>query len=89
MRAVLLPNQTIMHTFLLEAKDNMKTSKKILSEIEGYINDLKKYKKPDGDTFNGVMTDVKLITTDGMGGKKPRPMPKYALRATIRQMVGS
>ncbi len=83
-RAVALPNQTILHTFLIEATDNMKTSKKILSEIEVYVNDLLQYERPGGDTFNGVMRDVELITTGEEKG-----IPRYALRAVVREMISS
>lgn len=91
-RAVLLPKVTRVWTFFLTARDEQaKTGKLVRSELETYVNDLKKWKLPDGDSFNGVLTDLKLLRADEVRNLTPRnqPPPHYIIRAVVREMVSA
>lgn len=89
--AVALPDTTPVWTFLISVKDKSKTAKKVRSELEGYIGDLKKYKLPDGDTFSGIMTDVRLLRADEMRSLTERMQepPRFIYQASVREMVSS
>lgn len=90
--AVALPDTAQVWTFNFLAEDqSSKTAKKIRSELEGYLQDLKQYELPDGDKINGVMTGLRLLRADEIRDLKPdmQPPPKYVLQAQVRQMVSS
>ncbi|KKK62602.1 hypothetical protein LCGC14_3002700, partial [marine sediment metagenome] len=92
LRALALPDVTRVWTFLLTARDAAaKTGKLVRSELEGYVNDLKKYELPDGDSFNGVLTDLRLLRADEVRDLVPanQPPPHYIIRATVREMVST
>ncbi len=89
-RPLPLPTTTRSWTFLFAAEDGSSlTSKKIRSDLEGYKNDLKKFKLPDEDTFNGVLTGIRLLRADEISELKLRNQepPKYALACTVREML--
>lgn len=91
-RAVALPNTTREWTFLLAVEDEeAKTAKKIRSELEGYVGDLKQYTLPDKDTFNGVMGKPRLLRADEISALTPRNLdpPHYVIAASVREMSGS
>ncbi|KKL25750.1 hypothetical protein LCGC14_2402170, partial [marine sediment metagenome] len=72
LHAVALPTTTREWTFLFGVEDNGKTAKKIRSELEGYVGDLKKFTLPDRDTFNGVMGKPRLLRADEINRLTPR-----------------
>ncbi|KKK94654.1 hypothetical protein LCGC14_2680700, partial [marine sediment metagenome] len=91
-RAVALPDTTRVWTFLCAAQDgNARTGKKIRSELEGYKNDLKKYELPDGDSFSGVMTGVRLLRADELRdlAERNQKPPTYVMAVTVREMVAT
>ena len=91
-RAVALPDTTRVWTFLCAARDGeARTGKKIRSEIEGYKNDLKKYELPDGDSFSGVLTRIRLLRADEVRDLTPynQQPPHYVMEVTVREMVSS
>lgn len=90
--AVLLPTSAQVWTFNFFVEDGTaKTAKKLRSELEGYLQDLKQYELPDGDTINGVMVGLRLLRADEIRDLNPdkQPPPKYVLQATVRQMVSA
>ncbi len=91
-RAVAVPDVTREWTFLFAVKDEQsKTAKKIRSELEAYVGDLKKYTLPDRDTFNGVMGKPRLLRADEIDKLTPRNLepPTYVIAAVVREMSGS
>lgn len=91
-RAVALPDMAQIWTFNFYVRDEqVKTAKKIRSELEGFVNDLKQYELPDGDKVNGVMTSVRLLRADEINElfSDMQPPPKYVLQAQVREMVSS
>jgi hypothetical protein len=91
-RAVAVPNTTREWTFLFAVEDEQsKTAKKVRSELEAYVGDLKKYTLPDRDTFNGVMGKPRLLRADEISALTPRNQepPHYVIAATVREMSGS
>jgi hypothetical protein len=92
LRAIALPRTTRDWTVLFRVEDEQaKTAKKIRSELEGYVGDLKKFTLPDRDTFNGVMGKPRLLRADEIQDLFPRnqPPPKYVISAPLREMAGS
>ena len=92
LRLVALPKITREWTFLLKVEDEpSRTAKKIRSELEGYVGDLKKYELPDGDTFNGVMGKVRMLRADEINALMPRNQepPHYVMAAPVREVSGS
>ena len=92
MRAVAVPNTTREWTFLFAVEDEQgKTAKKIRSELEGYVGDLKRYTLPDRDVFNGVMGAPRMLRADEIARLTPRNQepPHYVIAATVREMSGS
>ena len=92
LRAVALPDTTREWTFLFGVEDEQsKTAKKIRSELEGYVGDLKKYTLPDKDTFNGVMGKPRMLRADEISALTPRNQapPHYVIAAPVREMSGS
>ena len=91
-RAVAMPDLTNVWTLLFAGEDGTsRTGKKIKDDLEGYKNDLKKYKLPDEETFNGIMTGIRLLRRDEINelterGQEP---PRYVLACTVREMVSS
>ena len=90
-RAVALPDTTRDWTFLFAVEDNGKTAKKIRSELEGYVGDLKKFTLPDRDVFNGVMGKIRMLRADEINRLTPRNQepPHYIISAVVREMSGS
>ena len=91
-RAVALPKITRVWTFLLTARDEQaKTGKLVRSELEAYVNDLKKFKLPDSDSFNGVLTSLRLLRADEVRNLTPRNQepPHYIIETTVREMISS
>ena len=91
-RALLQPHTTRVWTFFLTARDEQaKTGKLVRSELEAYKNDLKKWKLPDGDSFNGVLTDLRLLRADEVRDlvQANQPPPHYLIRAIVREMVSA
>jgi hypothetical protein len=91
-RAVAQPDVTREWTFLFGVEDEQsKTAKKIRSELEAYVGDLKKYTLPDRDTFNGVMGKPRMLRADEINRLTPRNQepPHYVIAATVREMPGS
>lgn len=91
-RAILVPGATREWTFLLAVEDEQsKTAKKIRSELEGYVGDMKKYTLPDKDTFNGVMGKVRMLRADEISALTPRNLdpPHYVIAAPVREISGS
>ncbi len=91
-RAVLIPNVTREWTFLLAVEDEQaKTAKKIRSELEAYIGDMKKYTLPDRDTFNGIMGEARMLRADEISALTPRNQAplKYVIAAPVREVTGS
>ncbi len=90
-QAVAVPDVTREWTFLFDVEDDGKTAKKKRSEIEAYVGDLKKYKLPDGDTFNGVMGKVRMLRADEISALTPRNQepPHYVMAAPVREVSGS
>ena len=91
-RALAMPDTTRTWTFLLTARDEQaKTGKLVRSELEAYKNDLKKYKLPDGDSFNGVLTKLRLLRADEVKNLTPRNQepPHYIIETTVREMVSA
>ena len=90
-RAVALPDVTREWTLLFWVEDNGKTAKKIRSELEAYVGDLKKYTLPDRDTFNGVMGKPRMLRADEINRLTPRNQepPHYVIAATVREMSSS
>ncbi|KKM95068.1 hypothetical protein LCGC14_1191950 [marine sediment metagenome] len=89
---VALPSTTREWTFLFAVEDEQgKTAKKIRSELEAYVGDLKKYTLPDRDTFNGVMGAPRMLRADEINRLTPRNQepPHYVIAATVREMSGS
>jgi hypothetical protein len=89
---VALPDTTREWTFLFDVEDEQsKTAKKIRSELEGYVGDLKKYTLPDKDTFNGVMGKPRMLRADEISALTPRNQepPHYVIAAPVREMSGS
>ena len=92
LRAVALPNTAQIWTFNFYVRDDMvRTAKGLRSELEGYLQDLKQYELPDGDTINGVMTAIRLLRADEIHElfSDMQPPPKYVLQAQVRQMVSA
>ncbi|MEE9149968.1 MAG: hypothetical protein V3U27_21530 [Candidatus Tectomicrobia bacterium] len=90
--AVLLPDTAQVWTFNFWVADGMvKTAKKLRSELEAFLQDLKQYELPDGDKINGVMTGIRLLRADEIRDLFPdmQPPAKYILQATVREMVSS
>jgi hypothetical protein len=91
-RAIALPDVTREWTFLFAVEDEQaKTAKKIRSELEAYVGDMKKYTLPDRDTFNGVMGKPRMLRADEINRLTPRNQepPHYVIAATVREMSGS
>ncbi len=91
-RAYAVPDVSQVWTLLFAVEDGMnKTAKKIRSELEAFRSDLKQYELPDGDSFNGVMGQIRLLRSDEIRELMPemQPPPKYVLQATVREMVSS
>ena len=91
-RMIALPRTTREWTFLFAVEDKQsKTAKKIRSELEGYVGDLKKYTLPDKDTFNGVMGKPRLLRADEINALTPRNQepPHYIISCVVREMAGS
>jgi hypothetical protein len=91
-RAVALPDVTREWTFLFAVEDEQsKTAKKIRSELEAFVGDMKKYTLPDRDTFNGVMGKPRMLRADEINRLTPRNQepPHYVIAATVREMSGS
>jgi hypothetical protein len=91
-RAVALPDVTREWMFLFAVEDEQsKTAKKIRSELEAYVGDMKKYTLPDRDTFNGVMGKPRMLRADEINRLTPRNQepPHYVIAATVREMSGS
>ena len=88
---VSLPSVTREWTFLFDVEDNGKTAKKKRSELEAFVGDLKKYKLPDGDTFNGVMGKIRMLRADEISALTPRNQepPTYVMAAPVREVSGS
>jgi hypothetical protein len=89
---VALPNVTREWTFLFAVEDEQsKTAKKIRSELEAYVGDLKKYTLPDRDVFNGVMGRPRMLRADEINRLTPRNQepPHYVIAASVREMSGS
>ncbi|KKL66676.1 hypothetical protein LCGC14_2142590, partial [marine sediment metagenome] len=89
-RGLALPDITRVWTFFLTARDKAaKTGKLVRSELEGYVNDLKKYELPDGDSFNGVLTNLRLLRADEVRElvQANQPPPHYVIRASVREMI--
>jgi len=93
LHAIALPDTTNVWTFLVRAEDDtMRTAKKIRTEMEGYKNDLLKYELPDGDSFNGVLTGIRMLRANEVRElvvDGNQPIPKYIMAATVREMVSS
>lgn len=92
LRALAKPDTTNVWTFLFAAEEGTsRTGKLIKDELEAYKNVLKKYKLPDEESFNGVMTGIRLLRADEIRDLKPRGQnpPKYVLAATIRELISS
>ena len=96
LRMLPLPDTADAWTFLVYAKEEtMRTAKKIRTEIEGYANDLKKFELPDGDSFNGIVTGIRMLraneirelTVDRDDKGKALPLPRYIMAVTVREMV--
>jgi hypothetical protein len=91
-RAIALPATTREWTFLFGVEDEQsKTAKKIRSELEAYVGDLKKFTLPDRDFFNGVMGKPRMLRADEINRLTPRNQepPHYVIAATVREMSGS
>lgn len=91
-RAVAVPDVTREWTFLFAVEDEQsKTAKKIRSELEAYVGDMKKFTLPDRDTFNGVMGKPRMLRADEINRLTPRNQepPHYVIAATVREMSGS
>lgn len=91
-RAVALPDTTRVWTLFLTAEDKPgKTGKLVRAELEGYKNDLEKWELPDGDSFNGVLTKLRLLRADEVKNLTPRNQdpPHYVVEATVREMISS
>lgn len=91
-RAIALPDVTREWTFLFAVEDEQgKTAKKIRSELEGYVGDLKKYTLPDRDTFIGVMGKIRMLRADEINRLTPRNQepPTYVISAPVREVSGS
>ena len=91
-RAVALPHTTRTWTFFLTARDEQaKTGKLVRSELEAYKNDLKKFKLPDGDSFNGVLVKLRLLRADEVKNLTPRNQepPHYIIETTVRELISS
>ncbi|KKN19511.1 hypothetical protein LCGC14_0944980 [marine sediment metagenome] len=91
-RAIAQPDVTREWTFLFAVEDEQgKTAKKIRSELEAYVGDLKKYVLPDKDTFNGVMGAPRMLRADEINRLTPRNQepPHYVIAATVREMSAS
>ncbi|KKL71212.1 hypothetical protein LCGC14_2097200, partial [marine sediment metagenome] len=91
-RAVAQPDVTREWTFLFAVEDEQgKTAKKIRSELEGYVGDLKKYTLPDRDTFNGVMGKPRMLRADEISRLTPRNQepPHYVISCVVREMSGA
>lgn len=92
-RGVLLPDTTNVWTFLVHAEEGTsRTAKLIRTEIEGYKNDLLKYELPDGDSFNGVLTGIRMLRANEIRElvvDKDQPLPKYIMAVTVRELVSS
>jgi hypothetical protein len=97
-RALAIPNTANIWTFLVHAEDEtMRTARGIRTGIEGYGNDLKKFELPDGDSFNGIVTSIRMVSPkerrelqvlrDEKG--KALPMPRYIMAVTVREMVAA
>ncbi|KKN41164.1 hypothetical protein LCGC14_0725940 [marine sediment metagenome] len=91
-REVALPrvSREWMVLFMVE-DEQAKTAKKIRSELEAYVGDMKKYTLPDRDTFNGVMGKPRMLRADEIDRLTPRNQepPKYVISAPIKEMSGS
>ncbi|MHC4867024.1 MAG: hypothetical protein ACYTEX_23345 [Planctomycetota bacterium] len=91
--AIALPSTTREWKFYLWAKDeSMRTAKLIRTELEGYINDLLKYKLPgpSGDSFNGVMTSIEFLNPrDAWEMFRGQDIPRYIMEVTVREMKTS
>ncbi len=91
-REVALPRVSREWVVLFMVEDEQaKTAKKIRSELEGYVGDLKKFTLPDRDTFNGVMGKPRMLRADEIDKLTPRNQepPKYVISAPIKEMSGS
>jgi hypothetical protein len=91
-QAVAVPDVTREWTFLFAVEDEQsKTAKKIRSELEAFVGDMKKYTLPDRDTFNGVMGKPRMLRADEINRLTPRNQepPHYVIAATVREMSGS
>ena len=89
--AILKPATTRLWSFLISAsdKDNpARTAKTIRSDLEGYLNDLKKFKFPHEDAFSGMLTGLELLRANEINELTPRGQapPKYVFRALVREM---
>jgi hypothetical protein len=92
LRAVALPRTSREWTFLFDVADQTgRTAKKIRSELEAYVGDLKKYTLPDRDTFNGVMGKPRMLRADEISALTPRNQapPKYVIATPVRELAGS
>ena len=91
-RALAKPDTTPVWTFLISAKDSSgKTSKAVRSELEGYKNTLKEWKPPGEDSFNGVLTSLRLLRADELRDLADRnqPPPSFIFAAEVREMISS
>lgn len=98
LHAVALPDTTNVWTFLVAAEEEtMRTAKLIRTEMEAYKNDLLKFEMPDGDSFNGVLTGIRMLranevrelAVDRDDKGKALPIPKYTIAVTVREMVSA
>lgn len=90
--AVAKPATSKMWSFILAAEDGQaRTAKTIRSQIEAYVNVLKKFELPDSDSFNGILTEIRLLRADEVSQlrEQNQPPPRYAMLATVREMPTS
>ncbi|KKL76253.1 hypothetical protein LCGC14_2046760, partial [marine sediment metagenome] len=91
-RAIAVPDVTREWTFLFAVEDEQgKTAKKIRSELEAYVGDLKRFTLPDRDVFNGVMGKPRMLRADEINRLTPRNLepPHYIISCVVREMSGS
>lgn len=91
--AIAKPATTRLWSFLISAKDDdsFRTATTIRSDLEGYLNDLKKYKFPHEDAFSGMLVDLQPVRADEINQLTPRGQspPHFVFRATVREMPSS
>jgi hypothetical protein len=92
LRVVALPRTSREWMFLFDVADQTgRTAKKIRSELEGYVGDLKKYTLPGRDTFNGIMGKPRMLRADEISALTPRNQepPEYVIAAPVIEKAGS